>query len=207
MSLTNYMLCVLLLAPIQSQSASSKPPLNDSDEMCGNYALFVALNSLDANLPQLEDLDETLGQPPRGGHSLANLAEAAQKHGFQTLGVQTTLENLSVRPGRFACIVHLNYEHFALIRSVDSLGVHVIDPPDSHLVAVNLWKAVWSGDSLLISKDPLLSEAEVNVIAENQVRSIATRRAKRGWLLTLIAMGVIGTITFYVSRKYHGSQT
>ena len=44
MFMFSYLLCVMAVNP---------PPLSESEGMCGTYALYVGLNSLDANLAGL----------------------------------------------------------------------------------------------------------------------------------------------------------
>ncbi|MCA8996347.1 MAG: hypothetical protein KDA80_05175 [Planctomycetaceae bacterium] len=151
------------------------PPEQRIDEMCGNYTLFVALNSLDAGLEEIDSLEESLGPPPRWGHSLADLTEAAQLHGFHTLGIHTTLENLSARTGRFACIAHLKHGHFVLIQRIDEEGVHIIDPPTTYTTPDYVWNVTWAGDALLISDQPLQPESEIVAIVDIEARSRTLR--------------------------------
>lgn len=159
------------------------------------------LRSLDANLSGLDTIEAELGPPPRGGHSMADLAEAAEKLGFQTLGVHTTLRNLSQRPGRFACIAHLKHGHFVLIAKSDDSGVHVVDPPTAKVVAQNVWNAAWSGDALLISTDSLLPETEVDAISQRASDTEATRQSARKWLMGAAAILGIAAIAWVSFRK------
>ena len=192
MTFTGLLLCLML---------SAAEPRDDREELCGTYSLFVGLNSLDANLPGLEIIEQTLGPPPRGGHSMADLAAAAEKHGFKTLGVNTTLRNIAERPGRFACIAHLKEGHFALIAQVDTEGVHLVDPPSTSVVMENVWNTVWDGDALLISAESLLPEAEVEELAERAEESLSTRQATRQWTVVTGITLALAAISWLVMRR------
>ena len=192
MTSAGILLC-FLFAPVE--------PLSDSEELCGTYSLYVGLRSLDANLSGLDTIEAELGPPPRGGHSMADLASTAEKLGFQTLGVHTTLHNLSQRPGRFACIAHLKHGHFVLIAKSDEAGVHVVDPPSAKVIARNVWDAAWEGDALLISTAPLLSELEVDAISLRASDAEATRRSTQTWLMVAAAILGMAAIAWVAARK------
>ncbi len=165
-----------------------------AEELCGTYSLYVGLNSLDAELSGLDALERTLGPPPRGGHSMAELARTAEKLGFKTLGVQTNLRHLSQRTGRFACIAHMKHGHFVLIAKVDESGVHVVDPPRRNVVAEHVWNAAWGGPALLISRDPLLPEQEVEVLSQLASQAELTRQVRQQWgsILAVVLSVVVG---------------
>ncbi len=193
MTITGFLLCFMVAAV---------EPRSEKEELCGTYTLFVGLRSLDANLSGLEAIEAELGPPPRGGHSMAELAEVAEKLGFETLGVHTTLRNLSQRPGRFACIAHLKHGHFALIAKSDESGVHVVDPPTARVVAPNVWNAAWEGDALLISIAPLLPEREVEAISRRESEAATTRRSTRTWLMgTTTLIGIAAVVWVWIRKR------
>ncbi len=133
----------------------------ESRELCGAYCLYLGLKSIDLPVESLERLQEELGSPPKGGYSLGQIDAVAQKHGAQTLGVQTTLDNLRVRTERFACIAHLKENHFVLLAKIDTEGVMVVDPPHHRLVPFVTWGRDWDGVALLLSPTPLKPEEDL----------------------------------------------
>ena len=135
--------------------------LAEEKEFCGVYCLYVALKSIDLPVDSLEKLQEEMGTPPKGGYSLGQIDATAKKHGAQTLGVETSLDNLRLRTERFACIAHSNENHFVLLSKIEKDGVLVIDPPGKRLVPFVTWDQEWDGMALLLSPDPLLREEEL----------------------------------------------
>lgn len=126
------------------------------DLRCGAYCLMASLGALDLNPPSFEDLEKQLGQPTNMGYSLQQLAEAAKTFHASTLGVQTTLDQLERRSGRFACIAFLEESnHFICIYDIDEKNVYVVDPPDTRAVSREAFSKMWQGKALLISDRPI----------------------------------------------------
>ena len=75
------------------------PPV---DLRCGAYCLYVSLKALDLPVEDFAALEAKLGQPSRAGYSMLQLAEAARSYGAYVEGVETNLDALSRRRGRFA---------------------------------------------------------------------------------------------------------
>src|SRR5690606_30678821 len=119
--------------------------LVDPDPLCGAYCIYLALGALDAPVPPFAEFQKQLGEPPSAGFSLGELAEVAEGLGMQTLGVQTTCENLERRPGRFACIAYLARGHFVLLSDVDAGAVTLVDPPKTSTVAPEVLQTQWDG--------------------------------------------------------------
>ncbi len=137
----------------------ANPPV---DASCGSHCLYVSLKALDFDVPPIDQLEARLGPPTAEGYSLARLGEAAQAFGAHTLGVQTNVENLQRRSGRFACIARFPNGHFVNLGGVDEHGrMAVIDPPRSFAVPIDVIAAQWDGTALLISISPLLPEEDL----------------------------------------------
>ncbi len=133
----------------------------DPDPRCGAYCLYVALRGLDVPV-DLDDLQKSLGPPTPGGYALAHLQEVAGGMGLRTLAVRTMPEALRRRPGRFACIAHLDDDHYVCIAGFDARGrARVIDPPNKSLLPPEALGYRWKGAALLISKEPLLAEDDL----------------------------------------------
>ena len=153
------MTAVFLLLTMGSVTAaeSGKEP----DLRCGSYCLYVGLKALDLPVQSFDELEAKLGQPSPAGYSLGQLEEAARGYGVHTLGVQTTVENLQRRPGRFVCIAHLNESHFVNIAAIEERVASIIDPPRRSSVPVDTLRSQWDGTALLISGEPLLAEEDL----------------------------------------------
>lgn len=131
------------------------------DLKCGSQCLYVSLKALDLPVGSFSDLEAKLGQPSVAGYSMGQLDEAAKAFGAQTLGVETTPENLRRRPGRFACIALVDKNHFVNIAEVDEKHAHVIDPPRDYKLPLATLRARWDGKALLVSNEPLLAEEDL----------------------------------------------
>lgn len=132
-----------------------------TDQKCGAYCLYVCLRGLDFAVPSFDEFEKRLGSPSPRGYSLGKLEEVAQGYGASTLGVETSLENLSRRSGRFACIVRIGSDHFVIVAEANAQQTRIIDPPDEYWMPRDTLGQAWSGEALLISNRPLLAEEEL----------------------------------------------
>jgi ABC-type bacteriocin/lantibiotic exporter with double-glycine peptidase domain len=135
-------------------------PADQTNLRCGAYCLYVGLGALDVSTGLFDEFESALGQPGKHGYSMEDLAAAAQRAGAHTQGVETSLENLSYRKGRFACIAPLERAHFVNVYDVDldARRVYIIDPPNKREMDADAFNAVWSKKALLISNQPLEPE-------------------------------------------------
>jgi ABC-type bacteriocin/lantibiotic exporter with double-glycine peptidase domain len=118
--------------------------------------VYVALKALDLPVGEFKDLESKLAQPSQMGFSMQQLAEAASSFGAHTLGVETSLDHLERRPGRFVCVALLEKKgHYVCIYDVDESSVFLVDPPDRRTVSRDAFAKLWSGKALLISDRPL----------------------------------------------------
>jgi ABC-type bacteriocin/lantibiotic exporter with double-glycine peptidase domain len=76
--------------------------------------------------------------------------------------VETTLDNLEGRRQRFACIAHVQDNHFALIKQVTENAVVLIDPPHEKTIGRSVLGEIWQGKALLIAATPLVPEEELH---------------------------------------------
>ncbi len=154
-------LIVMILA---GTSAWADDPSIDEiqrSEHCGAMCLYIALRSLDVEVADVQEVIDRLGSPPPGGYNLLQLKEAAEAYGMHTRGVETSADNLSRRPGRFACIAHYEDGHFVNLANVEEGQVHLIDAPRSLWVPIETFDSRWSHHALLISHDSILAEDEL----------------------------------------------
>ena len=133
----------------------------DGDAQCGSRCLYVALKGLDYPVKDLAELESRLGAPPIDGYTLAQLEAGAKSYGAHTLGVETTVENLRLRPKPFACIAHLTRDHFVLIADLGEGSATIIDPPHKKSVPLDTLGALWDRKALLISSAPLAREEDL----------------------------------------------
>ena len=160
----------------------------DLDELCGTYVLYVAAKSLGADVKSLAHFESVLGPPPRGGHSLAELAEGAGRFSLTTSGIKTTLANLEKRKPPFACIARLEAGHHVLIGSIDQESVRIVDPPSSTRLPRSVFENLWDGNALLVSPGPLLSEEAVTQLPAVNYPS---RAGSNSWLWKISAIVVL----------------
>jgi len=139
--------------------------------LCGLYCLAFGLGVL-GSPATLDDVQKRLGTvpPTAPGYSLGQMADVAQSYGFQTLLVETSVENLRRRPKPFAVIAHVDADmHFLCVIDVDPSGHATIFDPltlssgrDSvSRVDGPLLTGRWDGVALLISRAPLLAEEDL----------------------------------------------
>jgi len=155
-------------APDAASVRADRPPTN---LRCGGHCLYVALKSLGFEVRDYAALEAKLGQPGRLGYSMDELAKAAQGYGASVEGVETTVEGLEGRPGRFACIALLDRGHFVNVYDVEGDEVHLADPPGLRTVSRASFGAIWGGKALLLSDRPIVAED-----------TLAARRVRRAWL-------------------------
>ncbi len=141
--------------------AQTKSPAQTVDLRCGGYCLYVSLKGLDFPVANYDELEKKLGQPTKAGYSMAQLEKIAKEYGAQTLGVQTSVENLLLRPGRFACIALIEGNHFVNLAAIEEGTMSIIDAPRSNSVPLVTLSSIWDGKALLISPDPLLAEEDL----------------------------------------------
>lgn len=153
---------ILALFFAASVSASGAEATNsesrEPDLRCGSYCLYVGLSALDLPVKSFEELEKKLGPPSSAGYSMGELAEAAKVYNAYTLGVETSFENVRRRPGRFACIAHLDGNHFVAFQKIDERQAWIVDPPRSYTIPLETLQTRWDGKALLISAEPLLEE-------------------------------------------------
>ncbi len=148
---------VLVAAAIGSAAQTGPSPLDPKPDLrCGAYCLYVSLESLGIDLESFEQLERRLDQPSALGYSMAQLDEAARSFGASTLALKTSIANLRRRPGRFLCIALLRASnHYVCVYDADERIVYVVDPPNVKKVSADAFEALWSGEALLISAQPL----------------------------------------------------
>ena len=123
-------LCVVLALVISQPKSKPKTPEPRVDLRCGGYCLYAGLSALDVPLGDYAALEKSLGEPSTLGYSMEQLARAARSRGAFALGVETNLDNLASRPGRFAGIALLDdAKHYACIYDVNDKSVFIVDPP------------------------------------------------------------------------------
>lgn len=157
-----------------------------SDPECGARCLYVALKGLDLPVADYATFRSQLGAPPAGGHSLAQLADAAQAAGAQTLGVQTSLEELARRRPPFTFLAHLKSEHFVLVTNFENHKVSIIDPPLARDIPEGTFQALWDGTGLLISPRPITLAVDTRSGMKTMVWVLCGLAgvAACGWLLS-----------------------
>ena len=157
MSVTSILFTGFLLTQPDPELLAAEKPL------CGAYCLYVALLTVDAPVPGLDEVESRLGRPPRTGYSLAQLAKVAESYGMHSLGITTDLDRLSLRQRPFACIAHWGKDHFVNILDVASNQVTYFDSPTVRSIPRVTFETRWDGNALLISRHALAPEEDIVV--------------------------------------------
>jgi ABC-type bacteriocin/lantibiotic exporter with double-glycine peptidase domain len=169
--------------------ASSSAGAFDAPNLrCGAESLYFGLKWLDLPVANFAELEAKLGPPSGLGYSMAELESAAKSFGAQTLGVETTLENLARRPEPLVRIAHMNSKHFVTIVSVKDGMVDLINPPAREIqIPSSTFRQLWDGKVLLLSTSPIISEEELTwQFPWRLIVGVAT-----GVLLTFLASFVV----------------
>ena len=149
---------ILLAVPAAAQEPGA-------GRRCGEYCVRVALTGLGFDAAAVEAAAERLGVAPSGGHAAADLLAAVEAAGGHAAAVRTDLQTLQARRAagdRFACVAHVDGNHYLLISSIgDRGGVEVIDPPRFYTIPPETLDERWDGTAVLISAVPLTPSAEL----------------------------------------------
>ncbi|GAA0876473.1 peptidase domain-containing ABC transporter [Wandonia haliotis] len=117
-------------------------------------------------LQKLRSISETT----REGASLKNIADAAEKIGFRTLGVKVSFQKLQ-EDAPLPCIVHWKQEHFVIVYKIAKSKVYVADPAHgliqyTHKDFIKNWigdnanAETEQGITLLLEPTPRLNQKE-----------------------------------------------
>lgn len=147
----------LLLLGLHLQTwACAQQSSTPADLKCGAYCLFVALNSLDLSVGDFEKLDKTMGIPTSLGYSMEQMCDAASKMNAFPLAVNTSLNMLTQRKGRFACIALLEKTgHYVCIYDIDDDDVFLVDPPEKRIIPRDVFVNLWNGKAIIVSNKPI----------------------------------------------------
>ena len=126
------------------------------------------------SLSKLRSLSETT----REGASLKNIADAAEKIGFRTLGVRMDYKKLTSE-APLPCIVHWNQEHFVIVYKIKNDTVYVADPAHGlityskkefikHWIGESAKEDTEQGIALFIEPTPKLNQSETDDIESKQ---------------------------------------
>ena len=118
--------------------------------------------------------------------------EGAEELGFDTALVETSYERLVARDRSqpFACIAWLNDGHFVLLADFQDGRVLVVDPPRQRWADELVFRRRWSGESLLISTQPLLPEGAL----------VQSNWKRIGLFLLLALVAAASALAFFYGR-------
>lgn len=123
------------------------------------YGRAISLNKL-----------RSISETTREGASLKNIADAAEKIGFRTLGVKVSFQKLQ-EDAPLPCIVHWKQEHFVIVYKIAKSKVYVADPAHgliqyTHRDFIKNWigdnanAETEQGITLLLEPTPRLNQKE-----------------------------------------------
>ena len=164
------LIAVALLSAGAAAAAAAEGPAPGENRRCGEFCLKVALGGLDFPPDAVQAGLDRLGVAPEGGHAVADLVEAVEAAGGHALAVETAADRLIARRAagdRFACVAHVDGDHYVLVGGVADDGtVDVIDPTPraggGYFQPAHTFAGRWEGTALLVSRDPLTPEADLD---------------------------------------------
>ena len=129
---------------------------------CGPTCLRMIIKHYGRNYP-IQKL-RALCFTNRGGTTLWNIADAAEKLGLRTLGVRITIEQLN--DVQLPCILHWRQNHYVILYKKGNHTYHIADPAKGLITLpekefTQNWfshKELYDGISLLIGPTPLFYE-------------------------------------------------
>ncbi len=145
------------------------PHFRQPDSMdCGATCLRMVAkhHGRSLGMPKLRSMAETTRQ----GASLRNMADAAERIGFRSLGVKVTFAKLQ-KEAPLPCIVHWNQNHFVVVYRIAKGMVHVADPAHGLItysaedfikrwIGENAQPDTDKGIALLLEPTPCLTQTE-----------------------------------------------
>lgn len=129
-----------------------------ADKECGLRCLFIAIVSCGSDNATLDTVRDKLGPIHDEGYSMAQLQEAAKAEGFNTLATKTSLDRLRQRKPPYACIAHVESGHYYCVVDFGEKTVIVMDHVKRHAMPIGEFKKKWTGNVLLISREPIWSD-------------------------------------------------
>ena len=147
------------------------PFYTQPDQMdCGATCIRIVAKYFGRNisLSKIRQLTETT----REGASLKNIASAAEKIGFRSLGVKVTFDKLD-KEAPLPCIVHWNQQHFVVVYKIKKDKVFISDPAHGLLeytkknfikswIGNNADENTKEGIALLLEPTPKLNQPEAD---------------------------------------------
>jgi len=137
---------------------------------CGPTCLRIIAkyHGKNISLPKLRQLSATT----REGSNFKNIADAAEKIGFRTLGVKVTYKKL-VEDAPLPCIAHWKQSHFVVVYKIKKDKVYVSDPAHGLLtytknefiknwIGNNADSTTEEGITLLLESTPKFKQIEIN---------------------------------------------
>lgn len=102
----------------------------------------------------------------RGGTTLWNISDAAEKIGLRSLGVRATIEQL--KDVQLPCILHWRQNHYVILYKISSTSYYIADPAKGIITLTEAefkenWfshKELYDGISLLLGPTPIFYELE-----------------------------------------------
>jgi ATP-binding cassette, subfamily B, bacterial len=166
---------------------------------CGPTCLRMIIKHYGRNYP-IQKL-RALCFTGRGGTTLWNMADAAEKIGLRSLGVRVTIEQL--KEVQLPCVLHWRQNHYVILYKINTNSYNIADPANGLITLsekefTQNWfshKELYDGVSLLIGPTPAFYEQEAE--KENDVKWSTILRYyyqyKQLFLQLLIGLG-IGTL-------------
>lgn len=153
------------------------------------------------NIQKLRNLSETT----RSGSNLKNIANAAEKIGFRSLGVKISYNKL--KEATFPCIIHWDKGHFVVLYKIKNKICHISDPGHGKLsyskadfiqrwIGNNADEDTMEGVVLLLETTPKFFQEEENLTQQDFGFSFLFKYISkyRSFLINLVIGLVAGSL-------------
>jgi ABC-type bacteriocin/lantibiotic exporter with double-glycine peptidase domain len=130
-------------------------------DTCGSECLYLTLRVMkpEGTNQSFSDFQKELGKVPKGGYTLANLSDMAQKRGLFAEYLNCDSDELERLLKNRLAILHIksgNQEHFVLCKKMSDKLASFFDPAgDLKSVSKARLEKIWSGKGLLLSDAPI----------------------------------------------------
>ena len=131
------------------KNSASRSKTIDTKHLCGPLSLLEVcqLYGIKANVKELSVLSKTEAR----GTSFQGLFEASQQKGLQPIALRLTVDELAQRES--PAILHVNENHFFVVKKIERDDVHILDPPKKpYIISRNRLAEMWKGKSLCFEK-------------------------------------------------------
>lgn len=160
-----YILAVFLIGDSKDVIPRSLEELASSRH-CGTHCIYIALSSLDKAPETFSELAGTMENPSDRGFNLNQLGLTCERYGAVAKPVKCDASTLTswLRAGAIP-VAHFDEGHFVVVQHASVDAIEVIDNGMLRSVSVNEFESRYSGNSLMVSAEPVSPTTGMSFLA------------------------------------------